>query len=183
MLAGLLIGAALRSVVNQFYDLLHGIFPETFPFYNTVLEKNLQERLETRLNLISLALTLVLTVIISQRLNNDRYEYIISKTDGIYKIDAVLPTYVSNFALSDLISSIIVGAAYTVPVAFIPKQFFGDGSLVGELLYIMRVPTEAYGTVLGSILVVLILSASHFATLSITLRYYRAKWLSGFAEA
>ena len=182
MLLGLLIGMFFRSLVNQFYNLLHGIMPDIFPIYNSVTKKDLYERLNENLDLTAFILTVFTTVFISQRFNNDRYEYIVSKTDGKYRINEVFGLYAKSFAISDVIASLLVGLVFTVPTYFIPKQFFANGSLISELLYIVKVPTNILGVYFGSLISVVLFTAAHFVFLAPTLGYYRAKWLSGFAE-
>ena len=182
MLLGLLIGVFIGTLISQIYEILYEHFPEAFPLYNPVFEKEEHERFTLTMAFISVSLTLVLTVYICQRFNNDGFEFIITKTDGLYKIHEILKTYVNKFALSDIISSVTTALVFTVPIYFIPRGFFTGGTFFVDLLLPLRTVVDGIG-ILGSVFYATVaIILSHVLTLPFILKFYRAKWLTGFAE-
>lgn len=183
MLMGLAFGAVFFSLAHQVYEILYKWMPDTFPLYGAVTQKEQYRALNLTLSIIAMLANLFLVTYLSARFNNDRFEFIISKTDGFYKIPDILRTYVYNFGISDLISSIICGAIFSIPVYFIPERFFSAGNVIVELLSLSRTLAVELGAPLASILTILGLILSHATTLPLALKFYRAKWLTGFAEA
>ena len=182
MTLGLIASAFIGSLVGQIYNLLYKNFPDAFPLYNAVFDKEQYVALTHAMAIITVSLTLILTAYIAGRYNNDRFEYIITKTDGFYKIRDILKTYVCIFGIGDVISSVICGTLFTLPIYFIPTQFFSSGSPISEFLEPMKTLTEALGAVGSPIYASLFLIFSHAITLPLVLKYYRAKWLTGFSE-
>ena len=182
MLIGLLLGLFISTLTMQIYELLFEYFPDAFPLYNPVFEKKKYETFTLVMAYVSVCLMFVFTVYICQRFNNDRFEYIISKTDGLYKISDVLKTYVSKFALSDVISSIITAAVFTVPIYFIPRGFFTASTFLVDLLTPFRTIVDGSGIWTCVICSAVAIIAAHAVTLPFILKFYRAKWLTGFAE-
>ena len=182
MTLGLIASAFIGSLVGQIYNLLYKNFPDAFPLYNAVFDKEQYVALTHAMAIITVSLTLILTAYIAGRYNNDRFEYIITKTDGFYKIRDILKTYVCIFGIGDVISSVICGTLFTLPIYFIPTQFFSSGSPIAEFLEPMKTLTEALGAVGSPIYASLFLIFSHAITLPLVLKYYRAKWLTGFSE-
>lgn len=182
MLIGLVIGALLYSLSHQVYGLLYKYMPNAFPMYSSIFEEEKYTRFINSISLISFSLTLFITTYICQRYNNDRFECIISKTDGLYRISAVLKTYVCNYGMSDLVASVICGVAFTLPLYFIPHQFFSSASIIAEFLSLGYTVTRSLGSVGSALFGVAALALSHALSLPLVLKYYRAKWLTGFAE-
>lgn len=181
-LFGLLIGLLIGTLVYQIYELLFEYFPEVFPLYNPVFDSLKYERFTLIMAFITASLTLASAVYLCQRFNNDRFEFIITKTDGLYKIRSILKTYVSIFAVSDLISSVICATVLTVPIYFIPKGFFTKSTFVVDLLTPFRTIVDGIGVAAAAAAVCAIVLLSHVITLPLVLKFYRAKWLTGFAE-
>ena len=182
MLPGLFIGSVICVLVTQLHNSLARLFPSVFHLYNIVLESELHALQEARLNFIALFFTALAVVFITQRYNNERFEYIITRTDGIFYLKDSLPVYLKRFALSDVIASLVVGSAFTVPIHFIPMQFFAAGSDISTMLYPFKLLTQTVGPVFAPVILTVLLLAAHAAVTPLSLLYYRAKWLSGFAE-
>jgi hypothetical protein len=181
-LFGTFLGTVVSVIVTQLYNSAARLFPKTFPLYNVVLESEKHAAQEQRLSFIALLFTVILVVYVTQRFNNERFEYLITKTDGLYYMKDAIPIYAKRFYISDIISSVIVGAAFSVPIYFIPMQFFAGGTAISTLLLPFKTLTNFLGVTVGSITLVLFFTVAHVITTPIALLYYRAKWLSGFAE-
>lgn len=182
MLLGLIISVLAYSLLSQIYGLLYKFMPDVFPLYNPVSGKEKYENFSFAMYLLSCIVSFVLTVYLSQRFNNDRFEFIITKTDGLYKIRDILKTYVCNFGLDDVISSLVNGIVFTVPIYFIPMQFFSSGTIIAEFTEPIYRVTERLGAAGAALFASLALLLSHVLTLVPVLKFYRAKWLTGFAE-
>ena len=181
-LAGTFIGAVTSVIVTQLYNSAARLFPNTFPLYNVVLEGEKHAAQEQKLSFLALFLTVIIVVYITQKFNNERFEYIITETDGIYYLKGAVPIYIKRFWLSDLISSVTVAAIFTVPIRFIPMQFFAAGTAISTLLLPYKTLTNQLGAPVGEISLILFFLIAHIVTTPSALLYYRAKWRSGFAE-
>lgn len=182
MLLGLIIGVFLDTLCHGIYDLLYEYMPHLFPLYNPILNKAEYERFALAMAIISVSLTLMITVYICQRFNNDRFEFIITKTDGLYKIPGILKTYIDNFVTSDIISSVFTALVFTVPIHFIPRGFFTKSTFIVDLLLPLRTVVEGLGIAGAALYTAVAIVISHAITLPLVLKFYRAKWLTGFAE-
>ena len=182
MLLGLLTGVLIYVCLGEIYSLLKENLPTLFPTYNIVTERVLYDRAEKTVIIFSLIINLLLVVNISSKYDNGKFEYIVTKTDGIYKIPDILKTFVCKFALPDIIASIIVSAVYFIPISFIPSQFVNGGSFIASLVLPYHTVFTTFGIVGGTVFVAVFMLISHAIALYPSLRYYRAKWLSGFAE-
>ncbi len=182
MMLGIIVAVPMQTVVGELYRFLGGFLPSLFPTFDFTTERDLYYMLSDALMLASLAATIYTVTYLSMQRNNDRFEFMISKTDGFYKVKEVLKTYIDNFLLSDLLASLFVGVVFTLPFIFIPEQFIERGSLVSTLFSPYKTATLALGNVGGVLFGVGALVVSHLISIPLALKYYRAKWLSGFVE-
>lgn len=182
MLIGIILGIAVKSAVTELYYLLSSLMPSVFPSYSLSAERELFEALYAALDIISVALTALTMVYISLLRDNDRFEFIITKTEGLYKVPDVLRIYVYNFGISDIISCVVSGMIFTVPIHFIPSRFVHGASTVATLIAPYKTLTDLFGAVGAPTFLFSVLIVSHLISIPFALRFYRAKWLSGFAE-
>ena len=182
MMLGVIIGVFIDTLTHQIYELLYKHFPDTVHLYNPVLEKDGYSRFSLVMSFITVSLTILLSVYICQRFNNDRFEFIIAKTDGLYKIRAILKTYISNYWISDVISSVFTALTFTVPIYFIPRGFFTTSTFFVDMLTPLRALVDGVGILTAALYCAAAFAVSHAITLPLILKFYRAKWLTGFAE-
>ena len=182
MLVGSLIGLGISTAVSELYRFLNERMPSLFPSYSVTSRAEYFDTLYTSLWLISLVITVFITVYLSLRYDNFKFESIITKTDGLYEIRTILPTYVSNFAVSDGISAILCGAAFTIPFYFIPMQFIKSESFAANLTSPYKLMSECFGAPLAPIVMALIIALAYLASIPLALKYYRARWFSAFSE-
>ena len=183
LIPGLFIGLVVSVIVSQGYEVLSGYFPTVFPLYDVISESELHARQTARVSLAALFITLAISVYLSLRYSNQRFEYMIKMTDGEYAIPSGMRLYSSEFLIADLIGSLLIGTVISVPVYFIPKQFFATGTIPAELLLPIYSAVAERGPVLGAAIISFMLIFAHALVLYPALAYYRAKWLTGFAEA
>ena len=182
MLVGSLIGIGVSTAVSELYRFLNELFPIAFPSYDVTSGASYFDTLYTSLWLISLVITTFITVYLSMRYDNFKFEKIISKTDGLYEIRTVLPTYLNIFAPSDVISAVICGIVYSIPFSFIPMQFIKHESFVAKLAEPYKLLSECFGAGLAPVVMTLVIALAYVASVPLALKYYRAKWFSAFSE-
>ncbi len=104
------------------HEALMDWFPTVFKDYSPVLEAAEYESARNAVELTAVVAALFIAPIIVTRFDNGRDEYIISKTEGFYRIHELIPTYYKLYTLPDLISSLAVTA--TVSALIIPAYFY-----------------------------------------------------------
>lgn len=114
---------------------------------------------------------------ISLRLDNRKFEYIIAKTDGQYKIKNGISLYFSEFLKSDIIASASLVAPLIIGAYFIPEKLMDRG-----LIFIFRLGDsliQFYGIFGAVFLGTLFSIITRIISVPLTLRTWRALWLSG----
>ena len=114
---------------------------------------------------------------VSLRLDNKKFEHIITKTDGQYRMTEGIALYCKEFLISDVVASTLPIAAFIIPAAFIPEKLMDRGLVyifkLGELLI------EYYGIV-GAVAVAIAFSLiTRLLSAPLCLKTWRALWLSG----
>lgn len=183
-LLGLLTAMLMRFLCDSVYNLLHSRFGEAFPLYSPITEKADYARLNGVMSVISLSLALFLTVYISLLTDNERYENVIGKTDGLYDVKAALPLYEPRFIIGDIAASVFSSLAITIPLYFIPDRFFAL-----TLLEPLTIPKTVCsfadgigGSIIGAAIIASVMLLSHLSSLIFSLKVWRARWLTAFSE-
>lgn len=182
MLLGSLIGIGVSVVVSELYRFLNDLVPNLFPTYEIGTTDKFFDSLYTSLWFISLVIAVFITVYLSLRYDNKKFEFIITKTDGLYKIRNFLPTYVDVFAKADFCASVINGIIYSIPFIFIPMPFIKNESFLAKLAEPYKLMSECFGYVFAPIVMMIIIAACYLFAVPLALKYYRAKWFSAFSE-
>ena len=130
-----------------------------------------------------LVITLSVSVYLSLRFDNEHNEFIISKTDGLYRVYKVLPYYLKEYTGADIISSAVSALIFTLPFRFIPEGFFTNTNVLTEFLEVLHTAFVSFG-LLGFYLAFLgITLAAHILPIPLAMMHWRAVWLSSFATA
>lgn len=182
MILGAVIGIFVSVTVSELYRFLNEVIPGVLPSYDIASSKTFFDSVYTSLWFISLIVTVMITVYLSMRYNNQKYERIISETEGLYKIRKFLPTYVNIFGISDAFSAVVNGLIYTIPFIFIPMPFIKNESFLAKLSEPYKMMSECFGYILAPIVMIVIIAACYTVAIPLTLKYYRAKWFSSFSE-
>ena len=114
---------------------------------------------------------------VSLRLDNKKFEYVITKTDGQYRMTEGLSLYFREFLASDAIASTLMISAFVIPAAFIPEKLMDRG-----LVYIFKLGEMLIGYygIVGAVIIAVIFSlATRLISVPLCLRTWRALWLSG----
>ena len=114
---------------------------------------------------------------LSLRLDNKKFELIISKTDGKYRLKDGIRIYLKEFLKSDIISSTVPVAIFTAAAYFIPKKLLDYG-----LIYVFGLGAslaDHYGLVGGVVLATVCSCVIRLLCVPFAVRTWRALWLSG----
>ena len=182
MLLGIIISPIVSGIISALYETLHLWLPDVFLKFDVVLEKEMFLAHQSRINVFSVAVTLFLTLYFSLRYNNERDEFIISVTDGLFSVKDVIPAYAKRFLLSDIVSTVIVSNLLAIPITFIPHQFLNTDGTFSLILTQYRLCMESFGEVGMTLFYTLSLLILHVPALPLALKSYRSKWLAGFAS-
>lgn len=125
---GLFIVGVCSNVVDGIYTYLNHLFPESFPIYNQIHDIQTYNKLERIKSVISVFLALAVINFIALRIDNKKYERIITLTDGEYLVMNGIKLYFKEFFLSDAIASVLIPAILVVPAYFLSENalsYFG----------------------------------------------------------
>lgn len=172
--------ALVLRISEAAYENLYKYLPELFPLHNPILESELHERYQLGLYRFSLLLGAFFTVAFSLRYDNERQEYFIGKTDGFFEIPSQLGDYCRRFLLSDVIASLFVSAALSVPISFIPERFMRSDNIISQLAEALFGSILSVGAGEVGFFLVFSFVAAHIPSVPMALSSYRAKWLTGF---
>ena len=114
---------------------------------------------------------------VSLRMDNEKFEYLITKTDGQYRLKDGLKLYFAEFFKSDAIASTIAVGVLVAGASFIPEKLLDRG-----LIFIFRLGVsliEFYGPVGAVAVAVLFSFVTRMLSVPLCVRTWRALWLSG----
>ena len=184
LIPALILSSAIRFLCDSVYEALHSYFGSLFPLFSPVTDKAEYAKHDFAMSIITLIFTLFLTVYFSILSDNERYERIISKTDGLYDIKDALPLYAPHFILGDIAASLICALILSIPMPFIPDRFFGF-SIMRPLLLprtICSILPGINGALFGGALIFGLMLLLHLPSLIFSLKVWRSRWLTAFGE-
>ncbi len=164
-------------VTKMAYPTLNDISPDLFPLPNYIFEEEEYAALQKLLMLPSLLLCFFIIARVSLFFDNSRFEHVISKTDGMYRMKEGLKLYYSSFLLSDVIISLLVPVGLTLPVyIYVPKKYI---DMIFSLFFTPAFNCyESFGYVKGAVILVLVTLVCRLLAGAFATRGYRARWLS-----
>jgi len=170
----------IKLIVDSVYGILTANLPQLFREYNLITHPE-EYKLCTA---ILSVLTLLISLYIAQRfyffLDNGRFEYIITKTDGLYTMPEGLRLYYRSFLADDIITCVLTAVALSLPVGYIPPRIMEMG--VGLLLFPGAIMTDAMGKTMGIVMLCTMAVATRALASLSAVKEYRANWLSGAIE-
>ena len=114
---------------------------------------------------------------VSIRLDNKRFEFIISETDGKYEIKDALKIYFNEFFESDIIAASLPIAIFVTSAYFIPDKLLDKGLIL--IFNLGATLAEYYGLINALILSIAASIITRLICAPFALRIWRALWLSG----
>lgn len=176
-LFGLLIFGFSTEAVEWIYNYLNHLLPDVFPLYNPIYDPEAYDELNKNITVIGMFLALFLINFIALRLDNKKYERIISLTDGQYLIKDGIRLYFKEFFISDIIVALILPVLITTGTYFIPDKALGYFALIlpSWLGYNMRL---LYGLIPSIFIVAVFSFVGRMLAIPLTVKSWRAAWLS-----
>jgi hypothetical protein len=179
---GFLVFYVLNALCTTvYYHIAKMIDP--LPYYNAVTER---EAYEGQMRAIALAagiLTVPILTLICVVYDNERYEYIISKTDGFYRIKDGARIYRQEYAIADTIASFTaplpIALLSLIPFPAEPGRRIAQAEkLLDSFLSLVNAFSDSLGLAFGIILILLISLAARIPAAYLGLRRWRGLWLS-----
>lgn len=157
--------------------------PRFFKVYNPIIDNAAMLRQEAVIALLAAVASVVLLTVIAVRTDNLKYEYMISRTDGFYRVREGAEIYFPEFLGADILSAVSVPLiSYPLTLIDVPNSAPRALRVIENILDTVLVIPEAFegmlGAVLGAALLVLTsLIARAYAAFR-ALFFWRAAWLS-----
>ena len=176
-LFGLLLFGVSREAVKWVYTYLNHLLPSAFPLYNPIYDPEAYAKLNKTFSVVGIFVALFLINFIALKLENKKYERIISLTDGQYVMWDGIKLYFKEFWISDVITALILPAVIVIATYFIPDKMLGYFALIlpGWLGYHMR---QMYELIPAIILVAFFSFLGRILAIPLTVKSWRAAWLS-----
>ena len=127
---GLFILGFSAIVIKWSYAYLNHLFPGIFPVYDRLYESEAFERLERIKAVFSIFLSLFLINFIAMKIDNRKYERIITLTEGQYLIKDGIKLYFKEFFKSDLAVSTVIPAVLVIPAYLLSEDALGYFGLI-----------------------------------------------------
>jgi len=175
----LVAGVCSFFVTSVIFPALCQWFPHVFINYSPVLEPDKYEILSAALRIISATAAIVIYSYALVRFDNERMEYIIRKTEGMYTPGEGAVLYYPRYFYQDLAVALIIPAPLSVASFFVPEHITDYIDPVFDyLFYFGRMFTDSVGIILG----ILLMSSAILLTRLIaglkSLRAWQGIWLS-----
>jgi hypothetical protein len=169
------------AVKSLIYPALTEWFPRIVPEYNFVNEREDYDRLYATMSVISALILICISSHVTMRLDNERMEYMITETEGLYTLGDGARIYYSRYLKADTCAAMLIPLPLMIFEAFLPLfGFLPEGAL--SLIQIPLEPTRAFTSTLGVIPAYLVMAVTFCAArLASGLRcidLWRALWLS-----
>ena len=157
-------------------ELLCEAFPRLFPTYNPVTQKELFLSASQNTALVTAFICVFLATYAAVCFDSIRYERVISRTDGFYRIKSALPNYLYDFIGADVVSS----ALSPLPLLLLTLFSFPESitKQTDKLLALTGAFTEKFGIAIGFFVLFLFSLASRLIIAPIALRRFRGMWLA-----
>lgn len=174
-----------KILFHNIYSLFSLYYPDTVPRYDEISTPEKYERLSECIAVISALFSIAIASFLSTVCDNERYEYMISETDGFYRLGFGTRLYIKKYFLPDAIASLI---------APLPLFFLGFINLPerprGIIKYLVRffenfishmsALTDTLGSLWGLFAAILTAILAKLLFAPYAARRYRARWLASF---
>ena len=180
---GFIVFILLGYLTRAAHALLADWLPSVFRVLDPTYDREGYAELVRILDLITAVLSLYTVTRLATAYDNERFEYVISRTDGFYTIGEGLSLYLPRYALPDLVSAISVPlAASSLTLISLPdtapvwaRRLVG---MIDGFLSVQNAFTEVLGVTLGIALLILLSVAFRLPAAYFAVRRFRGIWLS-----
>ena len=163
------------------YRHLSGINPSLFlPVPHPITDKEEYLLLMRRLGVFAAVPTIFSVTYFSEPFANERYEYIVKKTDGMYFIRDGARLYFPRYALADLAATLIIPSALIAIISFVPIARESETLLA--VFKMCENATQELGAIWAALLLFAFFFLSSLAGGFRALKAFRGKWLSAIGK-
>ncbi len=158
-------------------------FESRFPVYSPVTDNEKYTEFENNLSLCASCVVFSIFSVISTVFDNERYEYLIKETDGLYTIKNGIRIYSKRYAAADIAESLIaILPLFLMTLIKFPKtnirfllacEEWLTGFLICPLSFINN-----FGLVFGYAIAAAVILTAKIPSTIIGLRRWRGLWLS-----
>ena len=179
-LAGYITTFVTRYIPPVIYDYLSYHFPSIFVSYSPISEPREYAMVERWLAVGAVFMSIFIVGYIAQRLDNKRFEYIIRKTEGFYRVPEALGMWAREFLVPDIIVTALVPVIYSVPVYFIPKDAMVAGANIP--FWAADMLSKHMDIVECAVTLVVISIISRLIIIPHILKVWRSNWLTASVD-
>ena len=176
-----LIFIASSALVEILYTGIDEIFPNLLPKYNRITEKEEYLAFSNAMSAASALLAVFLTGFITAVYDNARYEDVVKRTDGLFRIPKELPFYFKRNFPADVLSAALA------PAVFVPLTLPSYSEKFLEYFGILLLPHLRIAEVFSAIAAYFLIFASILLgrTLAMpkALSRFRSTWLASFVDS
>ena len=170
----------ISGALDVIYAALLEAFPKVIPEYSQVLEKEKYEAFEAAMYLSAAFISVFLISYLTGVYDNARYEDVITKTDGLFKVKDEIGGYIKHNLPSDFL------AVALPPILFISLTAPSYSKKVLDYLGGFLAPhlrlTEIFGTLGAYFVIFAVAFLGRLVAAPFALRRYRTLWLTSFVE-
>ncbi len=163
-------------ISQAIYPFLNGILPEVFPTLYPLSKPIEYKATEKVFTVISLILTMLISGYLRHYLDNERYEKVISKTDGMQEACTVYPFYLKEYLLSDTFAALICPFIYLLLALIIPQKI--TELYIPFVLDVAVSINNGIGIFLGYIIMLFATTLSNLLSPILAINKWSAVWLS-----
>lgn len=181
-LAFVILGAVSFVINSLLYPAFLQWFPRLVPEYNFVNEREDYERFYLALSVIAVAVSIFILSYASVRLDNERMEYMITKTEGKYTLGEGVSIYFTRYFYPDVLAAAVIPLPlllidiFALPfLGFLPEGLL---SLINMPFEPTRIVCEAFGIVFGYLFMAVLFFLSRLLAGLRALDIWRVLWLS-----
>lgn len=183
-LAVFIFACLVFSVAKEFclgiYKELSSVDPTAFPAYHPITNKEEYLLLTQRISVFASIPAIFLVAFFAEPFANERFEYIIKRTDGMYFIRDGARIYFPRYYLADIVSALLIPSLAVVAVTFIPR--LKETEAVFALFNMCDSVASVLGPVWAALLLFAIFLFSILAGALRALAVWRGRWLSSIGK-
>ena len=182
-LAGFIIFYLASYCVSAVLTLLSEELPRLFTIENPIKDRDAYDNQQLNIAFISGIITLYIITSLAVKYDNDRFEYMVERTEGFYTLRHGGALYARRYILPDVIISIVVPFS-TFGLAFInvpddAKRIFLRLSDYAEVfIALQRAFTERLGFAFGFAFLILLSLLFRIPTGFFAIKRFRGIWLA-----
>ncbi len=179
-LAGYITTFVTKYIPPIIYDYLCFHFPSVFVSYSPISQPEEYAVVEKWLAVASVAMGIFIVGYIALRVDNKRFEYIIRKTEGFYRLPYGIKLWLREFLLPDIIVTLLLPLLFAIPPYFIPERAMDLGANIP--FWAADMLMEHMGMLECALTLSLTSLISRIVVIPHTLLVWRANWLTASVD-